>query len=224
MISAKFPISCEVTRYVTSQLTNLICEAILFSVTKSIFSVTIKSMKDKGVNIEFTADNPDNIRKAMEFHKNILIRGIEGVGKITHTMRAVKDKSNVHYIGNPLDYEGKQRPVSYEKYLQYIRSLKNDLILVEDISTLIAADSSIILIIDEIFGRSSSEMEKIGKILDNKNIQAIQIVGCIKYMGALIDKMDIIIDLHLDGAFTVDKELAKSICNVLGSKKESLFN
>ena len=181
-------------------------------------------MKDESLNIEFTAINPDNIRKAMEIHKNILIRGIEGVGKITHTIVAVEDKANVYYIGNPLDYEGKKRPVSYEKYLQYIRSLRHDLTLIEDIETLIAMDSSIILIIDEIFGRSSSELEQIGKILDKKNIQVIQIVGCIKYMGALIDKMDIIIDLHLDGAFTVDKELAKSICNVLGNQKETLFN
>jgi hypothetical protein len=180
-------------------------------------------MNDNNMKIEFTADNPANIKSAMEFYKNILICGIKGVGKITNTMKAVKDNPNVHYIGNPLDYEGKKRPGSYEKYLQYIHSLKSDL-TVGEFSPLLDIETRTILIIDEIYGRSSAQMAQIGRILDKENIQVIQIVGCMKYMGTLIDKMDIIIDLHYDGAFTVDKELARAICNVLGSKEQSLFN
>ncbi|MBI5102538.1 MAG: hypothetical protein HZB33_11985 [Nitrospirae bacterium] len=189
-------------------------------------SVKINSMgaKDKDISIEFTADNPANIKKAMQYHKNILIRGIKGVGKITNTMKAVKGKPNVYYVGNPLDYEGKKRPVSYEKYLQYIHSLKSDLTLLNEIGSLPDPDAPAILIIDEIYGRSSEQMDQIGRLLDRQNLQVIQIVGCMKYMGRLIDKMDIIIDLHHDGAFTVDKDLARAICNVLGSKEQSLFS
>ncbi|TAN42739.1 MAG: ATP-binding protein [Nitrospirae bacterium] len=181
-------------------------------------------MKAKGIEIEFTADNPANIRKALQSHKNILIRGIQGVGKITNTMKAVKDEPHVYYVGNPFDYEGKKRPVSYEKYLLYINSLKSDLTVVDDMKKLLEMDSPMILIIDEIYGRSSSQMELIGRLLDRPNTRVIQIVGCMKYMGKLIDKIDIIIDLHHDGAFSVDKDLARSICSVLGSKEQTLFN
>ena len=50
------------------------------------------------------------------------------------------------------------------------------------------------------------------------NIQVIQIVGCMKNMGRLIDKIDIIIDMHHNGAFIVDKGLAKAICRIFGPK------
>lgn len=176
------------------------------------------------LDLQFTADNPGNIRMAMAQYKNVLIRGTQGVGKITNTMKAVKDEPNVYYIGNPVDYEGKRRPGSYEKYLQYIRSLKGDLTLVSDISSLFGIKSPVILIIDEIYGRGEEQMAQIRKLTDMKNVRVVQIVGCMKYMGRLIEKMDIIIDLHHDGAFTVDKELAVSICNILGKKEPGLFS
>ncbi len=68
--------------------------------------------KEGCVNIIFTKDNAENIRKAIDCCKNVLICGIEGVGKITNTVMAVKDNTNVCYSGNPLDYEGKLRPGS----------------------------------------------------------------------------------------------------------------
>lgn len=169
-------------------------------------------------DIQFTPDNPGNILKAMENHKNVLIRGIQGVGKITNTMKAVRDNPNVYYIGNPVDYEGKRRPGSYEKYQQYIRSLKPDLTLINDVSSLFNTTAKIILIIDEIYGRSAEQMNQITRLLDMQNVRVIQIVGCMKYMGRLIEKMDIIIDLHHDTAFTVDKALAIAVCNTLGKK------
>jgi len=172
----------------------------------------------------FTADNPANIRLALAAHKNVLIRGIKGVGKITNTMKAVRDDHNVYYVGNPVDYEGKRRPGSYEKYQQYIRSLKGDLTLVDDMSALFSVTSEIILIIDEIYGRSYEQLDQITILLGMSNVRVIQIVGCLKYMGKLIEKMDIIIDLHYDGAFTMDKALAASICNILGSKEPGLFS
>ena len=92
-----------------------------------------KETTQQQIQDTFTGDNIDNIRKAIAQGKNILICGVEGVGKITNTVQAVKDATNVYYLGNPLDYEGKMRPGSYEKYLKYIHSLKKDIKIIEDI-------------------------------------------------------------------------------------------
>jgi hypothetical protein len=178
-----------------------------------------KNMDNKSAMMVFTNDNTSNIRKALEEHKNILICGIEGVGKITHTVQAVKDRTNVCYLGNPVDYEGKMRPGSVQKYLGYIRALKHDIKIIEDIEGVFLIDEPIILIIDEIYGRSVAEFVQIGRLLDRKNIQIIQITGCIKNMKHLIDKMDIILELHVEGAFSVDKDLAQAICRILGREK-----
>ncbi len=178
----------------------------------------------ENIEKQFTHDNPENIRIAMSKGKNILIRGIQGVGKITNTMKAVRDNPNVYYTGNPVDYEGKRRPGSYEKYQQYIRSLKPDLTLVDNMSSVFSISSEIILIIDEIYGRSAEQMAQITRLLDRRNVQVIQIVGCMKYMGSLIEKMDFIIDLHHDTAFTINKALAIAVCNILGKKEPGLFS
>jgi hypothetical protein len=177
-----------------------------------------KNTKEGELGIPFIKDNSFNIRKILDSHKNILICGIKGVGKITETVKAVKDNTNVNYIGNPVDYEGKMRPGSYEKYLKYILSLKKDITIVDDIDSLFRIKGDIILIIDEIYGRNSAQLDRIGRLLDRDNIHVVQIVGCMKYMGSLIDKIDIILELHLDGAFIIDKELGKAICRILGKK------
>lgn len=177
-----------------------------------------KEETESSVKVVFTKDNPGNIRSVIDCCKNILICGVKGVGKITNTIQAVGDNTNVHYIGNPVDFEGKKRPGSYERYLNYIMSLKNDLTVVKSIQTLFKIKQKIILIIDEIYGRSDAQLEQIDKLLDMDNIQVIQIVGCMKNMGNLIDKIDIIIDMHHNGAFIVDKGLAKAICRIFGPK------
>lgn len=175
-----------------------------------------KVIKELTKDIIFTKDNADNIRKVVGIYKNVLVCGIKGVGKITNTVTAVKDNTNVYYIGNPFDYEGKRRPGSYEKYLKYISSLKEDIKIVEDINRLFRVRSDIILIIDEIYGRSDAQLEQISRLFDVENIRIIQIVGCMKNMGGLIDKIDIIVELHHDWAFIIDKELGKAICNIFG--------
>jgi hypothetical protein len=180
-----------------------------------------KGATDTHKQIVFTKDNPGNIKKVMACYKNILIRGVKGVGKITNTVEALKNNTNVYYIGNPVDFEGKRRPGSYEKYLNYILSLKKELIVLKDMQALFDMDRKIILIIDEIYGRSDAQLEQIDKLLDMENIQIIQIVGCLKNMGSLIEKIDITIDLHHDGALIVDKELAKAICRIFGAKPKS---
>ena len=174
--------------------------------------------KDIPKKIAFTNDNSDNIKKVLECYKNVLICGVKGVGKITNTVQALMTDANVYYIGNPVDYEGKTRPGSYEKYLTYILSLKKDLRIVGNIAELSASKDEIILIVDEIYGRSAAQLEQISRLADMKNIRIIQIVGCMKYMGTLIDKIDAVIELHLDGAFMIDKALAKAICEILGKK------
>jgi hypothetical protein len=175
--------------------------------------------KEGAPDIVFTEDNAENIRRVMGSYKNILVCGVKGVGKITNTVNAVRGNTNICYLGNPLDYEGKRRPGSYEKYLHYIRSLKGDLKIIDDINKLLRARDPIVLIIDEIYGRSHSQLEQIGKLCDKENIRIFQIVGCLKYMGALIEKMDIIIELHLDGAFIIDKELGRAICRIFGQQE-----
>jgi len=170
--------------------------------------------------VEFTKDNPDNIKKVLARNKNILIRGVVGVGKITNTVKSLKDNAQVYYVGNPVDFEGQQRPGSYEKYLNHISSLKKDMTMVEDIQSLLKMDKKIIVIIDEIYGRSDTQLAQIEELLDKKNIQIVQIVGCMKNMRSLIDKIDIVIDLHHGGATVVDKELAKATCRIFGMKPQ----
>ncbi|HSB30698.1 MAG TPA: hypothetical protein VLD55_03765 [Candidatus Sulfobium mesophilum] len=175
--------------------------------------------KDISRKIAFTDDNSDNIKKVLEYYKNVLICGVKGVGKITNTVKALSTNANVYYVGNPVDYEGKTRPGSYEKYLKYILSLRKDIRIVDDIAELFTLKDEITLIVDEIYGRSEEQLSQISRLADMKNIRMIQIVGCMKYMGVLIDKVDAIIELHLDGAFMIDKDLARAICEILGKKE-----
>ena len=169
-------------------------------------------------NIPLTEDSAGNIRNVVGCYKNVLVCGVKGVGKITNTVQAVRDRRNVYYVGNPVDYEGKKRPGSYDKYITYILSLKSDISIVEDMGALFSVSEEIILIIDEIYGRSDAELALISRLLDMPNIRVIQIVGCMKYMAGLIEKIDAIVELHLDAAFMIDKELGKAICEILGKK------
>jgi hypothetical protein len=177
-----------------------------------------KAVKESGKDLVLSGDNPANIALVMAHYKNILICGIKGVGKITNTVAALKEKANVCYIGNPLDFEGRRRPGSYEKYLQYIHSLNGDIRIIDDIDSLFRKKEKIVLIIDEIYGRSEQQREKISRLFDRENIQVIQIVGCLKNMGDLINKIDVIIELHPDGAYLIDKELGRDICRIFGKK------
>ncbi len=169
-------------------------------------------------NIAFTSDNVENMKKVINGYKNILVCGIKGVGKITNTVQAVQDKTNVYYTGNLVDFEGKSRPGSYNKYLKYIVSLKKDINMVDDLNILFDLKDNIILIIDEIYGRSEEQLKDINRLYALENIQVLQIVGCMKSMGPLINKIDVIVELHNDGAFIVDNELGKAICGIFGKK------
>jgi hypothetical protein len=99
--------------------------------------------------------------------------------------------------------------------------LKDDIKIVGDIDELFRIKGEIILIVDEIYGRSGEQLEKIRKIFDTENIRVVQIVGCLKNMGDLIDKIDRIVELHPDGAFVIDKELGRAICRIFGKKPDA---
>ncbi len=176
----------------------------------------METVKIGSREITFTKNNPENIKRALDSFKNVLICGIKGVGKITNTITAVKGNTNVFYIGNPVDFEGKRRPGSYEKYLRYIAGLKSDITIVVDINELFKMEDEIVLIVDEIYGRSDEQLDRISRIFDTPNIRVVQIVGCMKNMKGLIEKIDIVVELHPDGAYVIDKELAKSICRIYG--------
>lgn len=163
-----------------------------------------------------SSDNVENLKAVISGNKNLLVCGVKGVGKITSTINAVSGNNNVYYIGNPVDFEGKNRPGSYDKYLRYISSLKKDITIVKSVADLFSVSQNIVLIIDEIFGRGPDQLEQIRKVLDMKNVRVVLIVGCIKYTGEIIDKMDVIVELHLDGAHIIDKDLAQAICRILG--------
>jgi hypothetical protein len=177
-----------------------------------------KTSKEPSQNIVFSGDNVDNMRKVIAGYKNILVCGVKGVGKITNTIQALQDDTNVYYSGNPVDFEGKSRPGSCEKYIKYIMTLKQDITRVDDLSTLFDEKNKIIVIIDEIYGRSEEQLAEISRLYDMENIQILQVVGCMKSMGPLIKKIDVIVELHNDGAFIVDNELGRAICAIFGKK------
>lgn len=170
--------------------------------------------------LAFTKDNVGNLRAVMASHKNLLVCGVKGVGKITNTINAASEDATVYYIGNPVDFEGKNRPGSYDKYLRYISTLRKDITIFKSVADLFSVRQDIVLIIDEIFGRGPDQLEQIRKVLDMKNVRVILIVGCIKYTGEIIDKMDVIVELHLDGAHIIDKDLARAICRILGGSEQ----
>jgi hypothetical protein len=180
--------------------------------------MTKKGPPDQCKPVVFTADNAENMKAVISCYKNILVCGIKGVGKITNTVQALQDRTNVYYIGNPVDFEGKSRPGSYLKYLQYIMTLKKDIYRTDDISSLHGIRKKIILIIDEIYGRNEKQLNEISRLYDEQNIQILQIVGCMKSMGSLINKVDVIVELHNDGAFLVDLDLGKAICGIFARK------
>jgi len=191
--------------------------------TRGFYAGTMKkALKGPSQSIVFTGDNVDNMKKVIGSYKNILVCGVKGVGKITNTVQALQDNTNVYYSGNPVDFEGKSRPGSYEKYLKYILNLKKDITRVDDLSTLFIEKNKIILIIDEIYGRSEEQLAEISRLYDMENIQILQIVGCMKSMGSLIEKIDVIVELHNDGAFIVDNELGRAICAIFGKKANTL--
>ncbi|HAM50592.1 MAG TPA: hypothetical protein DCP92_07810 [Nitrospiraceae bacterium] len=164
------------------------------------------------------------IKEVIKKYKNIVISGEVGVGKIIHTLEALQNRDNVYYMGNPVDYVGKPRPKGYDKYIDYIRSLKKDMRIIASEKEILSVDFSsstkkgTVLLIDEIFGRGPKQHEKILEILDCEKVKVIIIAGCLKNIGRIIQKCDIVLMLIQDGTLLLDKEFVEKICSVLGSE------
>ncbi|MCL5238721.1 MAG: hypothetical protein M1353_12930 [Nitrospirae bacterium] len=166
------------------------------------------------------------MREVLKKYKNIVICGEEGVGKITSTLEAVQNEANVYYIGNPVDYIGKPRPKGYDKYINYIMSLKNDMRIVADENEILSLDfpflseSEAILVIDEIYGRSDEQCRKISEILTIKGVKVFLIAGCLKNAGRVIHGIDTVLMLTKDGVLLFDKEFAVQICTILKAETQ----
>lgn len=163
------------------------------------------------------------LRGIIPAHKNTVICGEVGVGKITNTLEALQDRPDVYYVGNPVDYVGMPRPKGYDKYIRYIRSLKEDLHIISDEAELLAFDFSAlsakgaVVVIDEIFGRSTAQYEKILKVLDTPNLTIAMIVGCLKNIGRSSRKFDAGVMLTNDGILLLSPPFIVKICEILGT-------
>ncbi|MFO0753670.1 MAG: hypothetical protein U0411_10160 [Thermodesulfovibrionales bacterium] len=161
------------------------------------------------------------IREIIRQYKNIAVSGEEGVGKVTNTLEALQDAAHVYYIGNPVDYIGKPRAKGYDKYIHYIMSLKKDMHIIADEQDIVAFDPSplagkdAVLVVDEIYGRSDRQYEKILEILGTEGIKVFIIAGCLKNMSRIVDQIDIVLMLTKDGGLVVESEFIRKVCMIL---------
>ena len=178
-------------------------------------------MKKHDLPMEKREDVVQELRETIGRYKNIVISGEVGVGKITKTLEALRETGNVYYIGNPVDYVGMPRPKGYEKYIHYIVSLKSDMrILMEEREVLSFDFASLpekgaIVLVDEIYGRTAEQYERISRILDIEGIKVIIVAGCLKNVGKIIRKIDIAVMLIHDGILLLDRDFVVKICTVL---------
>ncbi|MBZ0157572.1 MAG: hypothetical protein K8I29_15340 [Alphaproteobacteria bacterium] len=161
------------------------------------------------------------IRDIIRQYKNIAVSGEEGVGKITNTLEALQDTPHVYYIGNPVDYIGKPRAKGYDKYIHYIMSLKKDMHIIADEEEIVSFDPAplagkdTVLVVDEIYGRSDQQYEKILEILGTENIKVFIIAGCLKNISRIVHKIDIVLMLTKDGGLVVESEFIRKVCTIL---------
>ncbi|MEW6116956.1 MAG: hypothetical protein AB1553_08655 [Nitrospirota bacterium] len=162
-----------------------------------------------------------DIQEISKRFRNIVVSGEEGVGKITNTLKALQHASNVYYVGNPVDYIGKPRPKGYDKYINYIMSLKSDMRIIANEDDILSLDFSLLegsdatLVIDEIYGRSDAQLVKIQEILDSNLRNVFLITGCLKNIGRIVHGINAVLMLTPDGVLLFDKEFAVKVCTIL---------
>ncbi|MBF0329157.1 MAG: hypothetical protein HQL10_08355 [Nitrospirae bacterium] len=181
-----------------------------------------KPKKNNTTAIIHSRENPDIIGSILKKHKNIAICGIQGVGKLTIIVEAVKNSEGVFFLENTFDYDGKIKERGYSKYIKYLLSLKNDMTIVSSFHELEQKQTSVkALIVDGIYGRNSDEIEALFRMLDNKNLIVMLIVRCIKDLAAMLRRFDIVVELTQDGALLLSIENAEHIAKVLNKRQQS---
>lgn len=160
------------------------------------------------------------IRKSIARYKNIIICGIQGVGKLTNTIKAVKDRSNVFLVENTFDFDGKTKAKGYKRYLEYLYSLKSDLFIIDNMTSPKGMKfrenrEDRIIIVDGIFGRNEKDIEIISSLLEDYDVRVILIDRCIRYLEDMLEKFEITIELTHDGAVILPIDTALQICKVL---------
>lgn len=169
-------------------------------------------------------DNSETVRDNIAKYNNIVVCGIQGVGKITTVVNALKGMDNVYFIENNFDYDGKLKAQGYSKYIKYIVSLKKDIKIIKDIRSRSEWESFLsdknpkIIIIDGIYGRDDFERERFLWMLGSDNVRVVLIVRCIKHIGQLMRSFNMIVELTYDGALLLSIESAEVICKVLKDK------
>lgn len=160
-------------------------------------------------------------QNALEQHGTIVVSGDEGVGKILHSLDALKEAENVYFIGNPLDYRGESRPGGYEPYLEHIRSLKPDLTMIATEKDLLSiepsslAGTSTTFLVDEVYGRSDAQRAKLYELISAGAVRTVIVTGCMKNLHNLIDLVDAGLMLTGKSALFVDGDYVKKICRRL---------
>jgi hypothetical protein len=74
-----------------------------------------------------------------------------------------------------------------------------------------------ILLIDEIYGRSPEQCDRILNILEQTDIKVVLIAGCLKNVGRIIRNFEVILMLTNDGTLLVDKEFVLKMSEILRS-------
>lgn len=157
----------------------------------------------------------------LDRYKTIVVTGDEGVGKITHSLEALKDTAHVFFIGNPLDFRGQARPGGYEPYLDQIRSIKPDLTIIateKNVLSLLPAElssQSATLLIDEVYGRSDAQRAKLYELIGTEGVKTVIVTGCMKNLHALIDLVDAGLMLTGKSTLFIDGEYSKKLCRHL---------
>ncbi|MFQ3574395.1 MAG: hypothetical protein SNJ53_07170 [Thermodesulfovibrionales bacterium] len=160
------------------------------------------------------------ISRALARYKNIIICGIQGVGKLTNTIKAVKDWRYVCLIENTFDFDGKTKAKGYDKYINYLLSLKGDLVIVDSLMSEQGREFSEskedrILLVDGVFGRKEDEIKAISSFFENYDVRVILIDRCIRYLEDYLESFEIVLELTHDGAVILPINSALEICKVL---------
>lgn len=176
------------------------------------------------MNMSIDSDKERTIRAIQDEigrHKNTVITGEVGVGKITKTIEALLKNKGVCYVGNPFDYVGQMRPQGYEQYLRDVVSVKEDISVISMEHEILTMDPSglaaegAIIVVDEVFGRTAKQCQKIMELLITGNLKVVVITGCLKNLGNMIKFFDVGILLTKDGSVLIDKAFLSKLGDVL---------